>query len=154
MNRIFSFLLVLGLGLAIIPQGAWAGDFQGADGAMQAFYEAMIRKDSRTVLGSFSPKTGFKLISYEIGQNSPETITTVFYDKLKMDFAVRTGLYQFFFAKPDGWEYNVEFRQGEPWRKGPNNTYFAPQSSMGHTYIKWKQEGNRWVIDELAYVHP
>jgi len=23
---------------------------------------------------------------------------------------------------------------------------------MGHTYIKWKQEGNKWVIDELAYV--
>ena len=64
------------------------------------------------------------------------------------------GMYVFFFEQPDGWAYQVEFRRGQMWLRGPGNTFLPPQSSMGHTYIKWKQEGNKWVIDELAYVHP
>ena len=121
---------------------------------MQAFIEAMVNKDSRAVLSFFSQKTNFQLIPYVIGSNTPETIATISYNKLKNDFSSRKGLYMFFFSKPNGWEYQVEFRRGEMWRKRPGNLYTATHNSMGHTYIKWKQEGDRWVIEEIASVHP
>jgi hypothetical protein len=154
MKRFSFVLIVLLLALALPPQGAWARDAQSADAAMQGFFEAMINHNSKALLNFFSPNSSFKLIPYLIGTKTPEKIATISYDRLKNDFANKKGWYVFFFEKPNGWTYNVEFRRGEPWKKKAANIFIPPDSSDGHTYIKWKQEGDKWVIAELAYVHP
>ena len=154
MNRLFCSLLALLFTFALLPQGASARDDRSVDAAMRGFFEAMINKDSNAVLSFFPQKSNFTLIPYVIGSNTPESITAISYGKLKDDFSNKKGLYVFFFENPNVWTYNVEFRRGEMWQKRPGNIFVAPQSSMGHTYIKWKQEGDRWVIDEIAYVHP
>jgi hypothetical protein len=150
----FSFLfIVLLLTLALPPQETSAKD-GGAEAAMKAFTEAMVNKDSNAVLSFIPQQSTFKLIPYVIGSKTPEKVNTISYNKLKSDFANKKGLYIFFFEKPNGWTYNVEFRRGENWKKKAATIFTAPDSSDGHTYIKWKQEGDKWVIDELAYVHP
>ena len=154
MTRLFGVLLALVVTCALLPQGAPAGDSRGVDAAMQGFFEAMINKNGNALLAFFPQKSNFKLISYVIGSNTPENTASISYNKLKKDFSQKKGLYVFFFEKPNGWTYNVEFRRGEPWKKKPGNIFTAPDSSMGHTYIKWKQEGDNWVTDEIAYVHP
>jgi hypothetical protein len=151
----FSFLLLAVLfTLALFPQGALARDDRGVDAAMQGFFEAMINRNSNALLTFFSPNSNFKLIPYLIGTKTPEKLANISYDRLKHDFANKKGLYVFFFDKPNGWTYNVEFRRGERWKKKAGNIFTAPDSSDGHTYIKWKQAGDKWVIDEIAYVHP
>ena len=154
MNRTSLFVIVFLALLFLLPPGAPARDDQGADAAMQGFFTAMINRDSQALLAFFPQQTTCKLIPYLIGSKTPEAVTNISYGKLKNDFAQKKGLYVFFFEKPNGWTYNVEFRRGEPWKKRPGNIYMAPESSMGHTYIKWKPEGDKWVVDELAYVHP
>jgi hypothetical protein len=154
MNRFLSVVFVLVLTWALLSQAAPARAAQGVDAAMQGFFEAMINKDSNALLAFFPQQSNFKLIPYVIGSNTPEKIGNVSYSRVKNDFSNKKGLYVFFFEKPNGWTYNVEFRRGEPWKKRSGNVFTAPESSMGHTYLKWKQEGDNWVIDELAYVHP
>jgi hypothetical protein len=154
MHKVIALLLAVGLGWALLVPGAAARDDRGADAAMQAFIEAMVNKNPQAVLSFFPQKSNFRLVPYEIGSKTPETPVTVSYNQLKNAFAKQGELYVFFFEQPDGWAYQVEFRRGEEWRRGPDAVFFAPQSSMNHTYIKWKQEGDQWVIAEIAYVHP
>lgn len=150
----FTFLFIFLLfALTLLPQAVPAKD-GGPEAAMKAFIEAMVNKDSNAVLSFFPQQSTCKLIPYVIGSKTPEKVNTISYDRLKNDFANKKGWYVFFFEKPNGWTYNVEFRRGEMWRKKSGNLFAAPDSSEGHTYIKWKQEGDRWVIAELAYVHP
>ena len=154
MNKVIALLLAVGFGWALLVQGAGARDDRGADAAMQGFIEAMVNKNPQAVLSFFPQRSNFRLVPYEIGSKTPETPVMVSYNQLKNAFAKKGELYVFFFEQPDGWAYQVEFRRGEMWRRGPDAVFFAPQSSMNHTYIKWKQEGDKWVVDEIAYVHP
>jgi hypothetical protein len=154
MNRLFGVLLALVVTCALLPLEAPAGDDRGVDAAMQGFFEAMVNRNGNALLSFFPQKSNFKLIPYVIGSNTPENKANITYSRLKNDFSNKKGWYVFFFEKPNGWTYNVEFRRGEPWKKRAGNVFTAPDSSMGHTYIKWKQEGEKWVIDEIAYVHP
>jgi hypothetical protein len=114
----------------------------------------MVNHDSRALLAFFPKKSSFRLIPYTIGNDTPDASQSISYDRLKNDFAHKGQLYTFFFEQPNGWAYQVEFRRGEPWQKGPDSIFIAPRSSRGHTYIKWKQEGSKWVVGEIAYVHP
>jgi hypothetical protein len=43
---------------------------------------------------------------------------------------------------------------GKHWKKRGADTFVAPDSSSGDTYIKWRREGQKWVIGEIGETTP
>jgi hypothetical protein len=38
------------------------------------------------------------------------------------------------------------------WTRAPDNKFVPPGTAITNlTYIKWRKEGKRWVIDEISY---
>ena len=129
MHKVISLLLAVGLGWALLVQGAAARDDRGADAAMQAFFEAMVNKNPPAVLSFFPQKSNFRLVPYEIGSKTPETPATISYNQLKNAFAKKGELYVFFFEQPNGWAYQVEFRRGESGGGGRAPSFLPPRAA-------------------------
>ena len=76
------------------------------------------------------------------------------YEVMAKDFAAKQGWYGFFFDEPNGYTFRVNFRQGEMWKKKGPNTFVCPQSDSGNTYVAWKPEGGKWVIQKIGETGP
>ena len=133
--------------------GASAAD-QGPDQAMRSFIDAMVRKDKSAVLSFFSPTSPWQYLGYEIGTNKVVANKMINYQVMATDFAAQQGWYGFFFHEPNGYTFRINFRKGEMWKKKDRNTFVCPQSDSGNTYITWKQEGGRWVIQKIGETGP
>jgi hypothetical protein len=141
-------LLVVGLGYA-----GWA-QAQGVDAAMGAFSQAMHGKNPPGVLAAFSRTSPWRYVNYEIGTGKVMSTRTVTFKQMAADFQRKTGWYNFFFAKPNGYTFMVLFFRGEPWHKRGANTFVPPEVGTGKTHITWRQEGGRWVIGEIGETTP
>jgi hypothetical protein len=143
-------LIISGLGWS---SGAWAAD-QGPDQAMRSFIDAMVRKDKSAVLAFFSPTSPWQYMGYEIGTNKVVANKMINYQVMAKDFAAQKGWYGFFFHEPNGYTFRVNFLDGKMWKKRGPNTFVCPQSESGNTYITWKQEGGKWVIQKIGETGP
>ena len=76
------------------------------------------------------------------------------YEVMAKDFAAQKGWYGFFFNEPNGYTFRINFRQGEMWKKKGPNTFVCPQSDSGNTYVTWRQEGGKWVIQKIGETGP
>ncbi|MEW5725384.1 MAG: hypothetical protein AB1896_19890 [Thermodesulfobacteriota bacterium] len=120
--------------------------------AMEAFIQAMVAKDKSGVLSFFSQTEPWVYAPYEIGSGRPLERQSVTFQEMARDFQNEEYWYGFFFDEPNGYTYQVNFEAGVSWRpKGPD-TFLAPDSDTGNTYIKWRREGERWVIAEIGEV--
>ena len=141
-------LVAVGLGYA-----GWA-QAQGPDAAMQAFIQAMHRKNPQGVLAAFSRQSPWQYVSYEIGSGKELSSRAVSFKQMAADFQRKTGWYNFFFAKPNGYTFMVLFLRGEPWHQRGADIFVPPEAGTARTHISWRQEGGRWVIAEIGETTP
>jgi hypothetical protein len=141
-------LMVVGLGYA-----GWAAA-QGVDGAMDAFVQAMHRKNPQAVLAAFSRQSPWRYVNYEIGTGRQLASRTVSFQQMAADFQRKTGWYRFFLDEPDGYTFMVEFIHGKPWHRRGANKFVPPEVGTSKTHITWRQEGGRWVIAEIGETTP
>jgi hypothetical protein len=156
-KRMLQSGMILGLILALTgldwSYGAAAAE-QKPDQAMRAFIDAVVRKDKAAILSSFSPTSPWKYVGHEIGTGKVIATKTVSYQTMANDFAAKKGWYHFFFDEPNGYTFRINFRKGEMWKKKGGTTFVCPQSDSGKTYVSWKQEGGKWVIEKIGETGP
>lgn len=156
-KRILSLWLALAWLWAMTGAG-WSYDGPAAgkdlDKTMKSFIDAMVRKDKSAVLSFFSQSSPWKYVSYEIGTVKVTGTSMVSYAVMAKDFANKKGWYGFFFHEPNGYTFQVNFQKGVMWKKKGADTFVYPQSHLDKTYIKWKQEGGKWVIQEIGETTP
>ncbi|MBM4287044.1 MAG: nuclear transport factor 2 family protein [Deltaproteobacteria bacterium] len=157
-QTITAIIVLIFSGLMVFTGISWSGDApagnKSPDQAMQAFTQAMLRKDPQRLLTFFSKDSSWKYQSYEIGSNKLIVSKQVSYADLVNDFRKKTGWYGFFFDEPNGYTFRLNFTRGERWRKEGPALFIAPQSESGRTFIQWKQEGGRWVIGVISETTP
>jgi hypothetical protein len=145
----------LGLIMAI-----WGGGYlqpayaQGVNEAMQSFIHAMTQKDTNGIFAAFSAQTSWKYQPYEIGTGRPSKATVVSPSQMANDFQKKQGWYNFFLADPNGYTFRLNFMRNLPWKKRGADIFVAPESDSGNTYVKWRQEGQRWVIAVIGETTP
>jgi hypothetical protein len=67
------------------------------------------------------------------------------------DFAAKEGwLLGLFFDEPDGYTFRVHFLHGRVWNKRGPDTFASADDPSGNTYIAWKQEKRKWVIQKIS----
>jgi hypothetical protein len=152
-RRSLKFRLVI-LALLVVGLGsAGRAEAREVDAAMGAFSQAMYRKNPQGVLAAFSRTSPWRYVNYEIGSGKQLSSRMVTFSHLEADFQRKTGWYNFFFAKPNGYTFMVLFLRGEPWQKRGAST-FVPPGADSRTHITWRQEGGRWVIGEIGETTP
>jgi hypothetical protein len=156
-GRMVQLGMMVGLILAMTglewSYGAAAAD-QGPDQAMRSFIDAVVRKDKSAILSFFSPSSPWQYVGYEIGTGKVITSKMINYQVMTKDFASRKGWYGFFFDEPNGYTFRVNFLGGKMWKKRAPNTFVAPDSDSGNTYVIWKPEGGKWVIQKIGETGP
>ncbi len=140
--------LVIGLGYA-----GWTAA-QQADGAMQAFVQAMYHKNPQQVLAAFPRQSPWRYVQYEIGSGRQLSSRLVSFAQMATDFQRKTGWYRFFLDEPDGYTFMVLFIRNEPWTRSGPDTFAPPHAGISRTHITWRQEGGRWVIGEIGETTP
>jgi len=148
-------LLALTLVMSVLDCGyGAAAAYQGPDQAMRSFIDAVVRKDKSAILSFFSPTSPWQYVGYEIGSGKVIATKTVNYSVMANDFADKKGWYNFFFDEPNGYTFRVNFRPGEMWKQKGRYTFICPQSDSGNTYVTWRPEGGKWVIQKIGETGP
>jgi hypothetical protein len=143
------------LGLAILScssiRPAWA---QGVNEAMQSFIQAMAQKQPNAIQAAFSPQAPWKYQPYEIGTGRPLKASVVTPGQMADDFQKKQGWYNFFLADPNGYTFRLNFMRNLPWKQRGADTFVAPKSDSGNTYVKWRLENQKWVIAVIGETTP
>jgi hypothetical protein len=137
--------------------GCWQvkqAEAQEVEGAMQAFLQAMLNKNAPAIFAAFSQQSAWKYQPYDISTGRPLPPKTITPKELGRDFQQKSGWYNFFMEDPDGYTFRVNFIHRQPWKKRGSETFVAPDSSTGNTYITWRREGQKWVIAEIGETTP
>ncbi len=127
---------------------------QDVNEAMQTFIQAMAQKNPNGILSAFSQQTPWKYQPYEIGTGRPLKAAVVSPQQMANDFQKRQGWYDFFLADPNGYTFRLNFMRNKSWKKREADTFVAPESDSGNTYVKWRPEGQRWVIAVIGETSP
>lgn len=127
---------------------------QSVDQAMQSFIQAIAQKNPKGILAAFSQQTPWQYQPYEIGTGRPLKVAVINPQKLVSDFKNKQGWYDFFLADPNGYTFRVNFMRHKPWKKRGPDTFVAPESDSGNTYVTWRREGERWVIAIIGETTP
>ena len=127
---------------------------QGVNEAMQSFIQAMAQKNPNGILSGFSQQTPWRYQPYEIGTGRPLKAAVVNPKRMADDFQQKQGWYDFFLADPNGYTFRLNFMRNKPWKKRGADTFVAPESDSGNTYVKWRLEGQRWVIAVIGETTP
>ncbi len=127
---------------------------QDVNAAMQAFIQAMAGKNVNGILAAFSQQTPWKYQPYEIGTGKALKTAVVTPKQMLGDFQKKRGWYNFFMADPNGYTFRLNFMENKPWKKRGADTFVAPDSDSGKTYVTWRQEGQKWVIAEIGETTP
>ncbi len=127
---------------------------QDVNEAMQSFIQAMVNKNPTAIFSAFSRQSPWRYQPYEIGTGRRLPPASVSPEKMAHDFQQKSGWYDFFLADPNGYTFRVNFMHSNQWKKRGADTFVAPDSSSGNTYVKWRREGQTWVIGEISETTP
>jgi len=144
-------ICLLVLIMAMIGAPAFARD---VNQAMQSFIQAMAGKNPNGILAGFSQQLPWKYQPYEIGTGRPLKAAVVNPKQMAHDFQKKRGWYNFFLADPNGYTFRLNFMRNLPWKKRGADTFVAPESDSGNTYVQWRLEGQRWVIAVIGETTP
>jgi hypothetical protein len=161
MTRGFSFFRrqgAIGIIILFIATLSWESvnqaEAQDVNEAMQSFIQAMVSKNPAAILSAFSRQSPWRYQPYEIGIGRRLKQTMITPEKMTRDFQQKSGWYDFFLADPNGYTFRVNFMHSNQWKKRGADTFVAPDSDSGNTYIKWRLEGPKWVIGEIGETTP
>jgi hypothetical protein len=114
----------------------------------------MKRKNPNGILAAFSQQTPWKYQPYEIGTGKALKTSLVTPKQMFADFQKKRGWYNFFMADPNGYTFRLNFMENKSWKKRGADTFVAPDSDNGKTYVTWRLEGQKWVIAEIGETTP
>lgn len=123
--------------------------------AMRKFIDALRSKDTRTFLSLFSrTHPSYHLNPMNVGSKEyfRDTIT---YSRLAGDIRKKDGLYWLYVARGSNGDDDA-FVDNLPnkamWTRVKGNKFVPPGAEVSsHTFVRWRKEGGRWVIDEISY---
>jgi hypothetical protein len=127
---------------------------QDVNQAMQSFIQAMAMKNPESIFSAFSRQTPWRYQPYEIGTGRPLKAQVVTPDQMANDLRKKQRWYDFFLAEPNGYTFRLNFMRNKPWKKRGADTFVAPESESGNTYVKWRLEGQKWVIAVIGETTP
>jgi len=118
--------------------------------AMRKFISALKDRDVEGFLSLFS-RTRFFYASNPLNVLR----TAVSYNELAADLRRKGDWYFTYLERGDGGIYDAfidNVGDGEMWRRGGGARFTPPGTETSDsTYVKWRKEGDRWVIDEISY---
>ena len=123
--------------------------------AMRKFINAFRQKDRAAFLSLFSrTRPSSHLNPMNIGAKS-QFRTIVSYARMASDIKKKQGWNWKYFERHPEWDIDA-FVDNIPdrrmWTKVKGNKFVPPgDSPTSGTYVKWRREGGRWVIDEISY---
>lgn len=141
--------LVLAVGLCLPQTVLGAKPDDGLDRAMQDFVQAVQSRSSQGVLAAFSRTTPWKYLAFHPITDKLESQVTVSYAEMAREFKARKGEWYYMFMENRPTEhFRDENFRGQKWlRRG--TTFYSNSKEPKGFYIKWRQEGDRWVIAEI-----
>ncbi|MGI9069061.1 MAG: hypothetical protein ACR2HX_21995 [Pyrinomonadaceae bacterium] len=114
---------------------------------MRKFIDALKTKDVAAFLSLFS-RSGF------FYANNPLNVmrVTVPYSELERDLRGKGEWYLSYFGGGGLDAFIDNIGDGEMWlRVGGAKFVQTGSDAESHTYVKWRKEGGKWVIFEIAY---
>jgi hypothetical protein len=126
-----------------------AADADSLDAAMRKLITSLRKKDVATFLSLFSRSRFFYA-------NNPLNLVRIAvpYGTLAQDLRKKGDWYCTYLERCDDLDAFVDnIGNGEMWRNVGGARFVPPGSDAeAHTYVKWRKEAARWVIDEIAYL--
>lgn len=122
-------------------------DAASVETAMRKFIDALKTKDVAAFLSLFSR-------SRFIYANNPLNVTriTVPYSELENDLRKKGDWYLTYFGGGGLDAFIDNIGDGEMWLRVGGPKFVPPGSDAeSATYVRWRKEGGKWVIDEIAY---
>lgn len=122
-------------------------DAASVETAMRKFIDALKTKDVAAFLSLFSRSRFFYA-------NNPLNVTriTVPYSELENDLKKKEGWYLTYLGGGGLDAFIDNIGDGEMWLHVGGAKFVQPGSDAeSYTYVKWRKEGGKWVIDEIAY---
>ena len=123
--------------------------------AMRKFINALRSKNAAAFLSLFSrTKPSYHLNPMNVGSREYFR-DAISYSRLATDVRKKQGLYWLYVARGDNGTFDA-FVDNLPaatmWTRVKGNKFVPPGGEItSHTYVRWRKEGGRWVIDEISY---
>ncbi len=127
-------------------------------GRMDAFLEAVRGEDAAAFARMFSRERPWRyVLNVEIA--SPDTVhasrqvTEVAPERLRRDLETKGEYHSYFLDPGNRGVGSVGFvaEQGASWKLLDGGRFVPDGSDEGSsTWVKWRREGGRWVVDEIA----
>ncbi len=123
--------------------------------AMRKFINAFRNKDHAAFLAAFSrTKSAYLLNPQNIGSRESYRIAMP-YSALAADINKKRGWYWTFLERSEDGEMDAfvdNFPNGTAWKRVKGNKFVPPDGDATDiTFVKWRMEGKRWVVDEMSY---
>ncbi len=152
-----DFTLKVTLGARPAPLHYSPSDKEGVAlyGAMRKFINAFRTRNSAAFLACFSKsKPSFHLNPQNVGSKSHYR-TALSYSQLASDVKSKKGWYWTYLERGEDGDSDAfidSLPNGTMWTRTPDNKFVPPGAEItSSTYVKWRKEGARWVIDKISY---
>ncbi len=134
-----------------------ASDKEGAAlyAAMRRFINALQNKDRAAFLASFSRSAPFYALNAQNIGSKTHYRTAVSYSELAADINKKRGLYWTYLERGEGGDRDSfidNLQGGKAWTRAPGDKFVPPGAELtSSTFVKWRKQGGRWVVDEISY---
>ncbi|HTE20421.1 MAG TPA: hypothetical protein VK689_18810 [Armatimonadota bacterium] len=150
-----SFTLTVTVGARPPAAGTGGAEEIALRRAMRKFIDAFRNRDRTAFLASFSrAKPFYQLNPINIGSKQ-HFRTAVPYSRLAADVRRKTGLYWTYLERGENGTYDAfvdHVQRGTMWTRAGKNMFVPPDAEAGSlTYVRWRRERGRWVVDEISY---
>lgn len=123
--------------------------------AMRKFINALRSRNTSAFLSLFSrTRPSYHLNPMNVGSRG-HFRDTISYSRLAGDVRKKDGLYWLYLARGDNGTYDAfvdNLPDSTMWTRVKGNRFVPPGAEItSHTFVRWRKEGGRWVIDEISY---
>jgi hypothetical protein len=137
-----------------------SNDAKGAESvtlfaAMRKFINALRSRNTTAFLSLFSRTRPFYHLNPMNVGSKEHFRYRITYARLAADVRKKGELYYLLIERGDGGNYDAfvdHVPDGTMWIRVKGSKFVPPDSNItSHTYVRWRKEGGRWVIDEISY---
>jgi len=120
------------------------------DDSMAQYMQAIRSGDVTTFLHFLSQENNWRFVSYRTGTSNIVSTTSFSYQQTADQLGQQGGLYSALFDGTPVYRYRDRLARHplSTWRRDDNN-YRLPDTE-GISFVRWKKEEGRWVIDSIG----